>query len=102
MGAILGFFCCITSTYPCCIADDCESSKIEKTAEKQEDEKCGLCSPFISCGTCTGFIPSIDESLSEEIFQSVAFSKVFGLSFKCVEAEVFNRVWQPPKRVIIS
>mgnify|MGYP003116939829 FL=1 len=102
---ILGIFCLLISLYPCCIDDDCEPISVEKIAEHendQENEECGLCSPFINCGTCTGFIPGGEEVVTVSEPQPIVFSNLFGLSFKSVEAEYAERVWQPPKQVIIS
>ncbi|MBZ9728781.1 hypothetical protein LB467_03705 [Salegentibacter sp. JZCK2] len=105
LAALLGIFCLVISAYPCCILDGCDSDSIDKIAEnenRQQEEECGLCSPFINCGTCTGFVPSIDEAVADYKFQPLALSNLFGLAFKSVEAEYADRVWQPPQQVIVS
>ena len=48
------------------------------------------------------FTNNISDLLTNNIFFEIAFSNLFGLSFKSVEAEYAERVWQPPKQVIIS
>ncbi len=102
--ALLGIFCLLVSAYPCCIDDDCDADSVEnivENEENQQDDDCGLCSPFISCGSCTGFIPGTDEAVTIFDPQLIAFSSLFGLAFKSVEAEYADRLWQPPQ-VIIS
>lgn len=105
LGIILGTFCLLISVFPCCIGEECESTSVEIISENDNNEhsdECGICSPFISCGTCTGFIAHISESLIPLVFQPIAISNLFDLSFKSAEAEYAMRVWQPPQLVIIS
>ena len=46
----------LTTFYPCCNVDNCCEDELTSTATKQNDQQPeGNCSPFISCGTCTGF-----------------------------------------------
>lgn len=102
---ILGIFCLLVSTYPCCIDDDCNDDSVEsiaKNEEDQQDDDCGLCSPFISCGSCTGFIPGSEDTLTIFDTQLIPTSNLFGITFKSVEAEFADRLWQPPQQVIIS
>lgn len=100
---ILGILCLLISAYPCCIVDECDSHSIAEIAEnEQEQEECGLCSPFITCGSCIGFIPNTAEFVTTLNPQLLPFSNLFGLSFKSVEAEYADRVWQPPQQVIFS
>ena len=104
LATFLGIFCLLVSAYPCCIGDDCESASEIKISENQDQQNddCALCSPFISCGSCTGFIPNTDEIVTVPDLHPIPFSNLFGLTFKSVEADYAERVWQPPKQVIIS
>ncbi|PRX48832.1 DUF6660 family protein [Salegentibacter salegens] len=105
LAVLLGIFCLLISANPCCIEDNCESAselKISENEENQKENDCGLCSPFISCGSCIGFIPNTDEVVTVLDPQPVPFTNLFGLTFKSVEAEYSDRVWQPPQEVIIS
>jgi len=105
LGVLLGFFCLLISAYPYCIVDDCDSNFLEQIAENKDDiegNECGLCSPFIGCGTCIGFISSSEETSTVFNFHYINSSNLFGLLFKSVEAEYAERLWQPPKQVIIS
>ncbi|MBZ9632465.1 hypothetical protein LB465_16915 [Salegentibacter sp. LM13S] len=105
LAVFLGIFCLLISAYPCCIIDDCDSDTEVKITENDEDQKyddCGLCSPFISCGSCIGFIPNTDEVVTVLNPQPIPISNLFGLAFKSVEAEYADRFWQPPQQVIIS
>jgi len=101
----LGILCFLISAYPCCIDDDCDSVSVEKIAEKQnekETEDRGLCSPFIGCGSCIGFISNNEKPLTTFQVLSIVSPKIFGLQFKSVETEYIDKLWQPPKQVIIS
>ncbi len=105
LAAFLGIFCLLVSVYPCCIDNDCDADSVENIAENEEnqqDDDCGLCSPFISCGSCTGFIPGTDATVTTFNIQITPFSNLFGITFKSVEAEFSDRPWQPPQLVIIS
>ncbi|PKD20354.1 hypothetical protein APR41_13830 [Salegentibacter salinarum] len=105
LAVFLGIFCLLVSAYPCCMVDDCDSDsevKIAENEDEQQDDDCGLCSPFISCGSCIGFIPHTNEVATIPDLPLIPFSNLFGITFKSVEAEYADRVWQPPKQVIIS
>jgi hypothetical protein len=53
----------VASFYPCCSADDCgEKTATEQSSHPEEGEDSN-CSPFLACGTCTGFTqltPAVD------------------------------------------
>jgi hypothetical protein len=35
--------------------DDCDDEHVESTSHSEKDDCSGGCSPFFTCGTCTGF-----------------------------------------------
>src|SRR4051812_22860293 len=49
---------CITAAfYPCCSKDNCSNDVLTSKSTNQNNHKPqGTCSPFITCGTCPGFI----------------------------------------------
>lgn len=56
---IFVMFMCIAPAFEhddCMLRDTCCLCQADSTAD--EDCACETCSPFISCATCTGFIPS--------------------------------------------
>ncbi len=102
---ILAIFCLLIATYPCCIFDNCENDSIATTAksEQEQQEESGVCSPFIACGSCNGFVPG------PQVFHALYLLPVkktpklsFGTYFNSVETDYTDRQWQPPKQVIIS
>ena len=105
LAVFLGIFCFLISVYPCCIDDDCDSISEEQIADDKDDretEERGMCSPFIGCGSCIGFISSSVKPLNTSQLLSIVSPNNFGLQFKSVEAEYIDKLWQPPKQVIIS
>lgn len=105
LAILLGIFCLLISGYPCCIDDDCDSGLVGQTHENENDQhgnESGLCSPFISCGSCFGFVSATDVHIPSFNFQYISISHLFGLAFKSVETEYAERLWQPPQQVIIS
>lgn len=101
--AFLGIFCLLTSVYPCCADDSCDSDSIAASSDGVPTQNdCGLCTPFIACGACTGFVPGPAQSLISNVFYSINLTEVFGFNFNSVETDYSERLWQPPKQVIIS
>lgn len=44
------------SLIPCCPADNCQDeSSYTTNCDPEEEQESGTCSPFFTCGTCTGF-----------------------------------------------
>ena len=89
----------LLSGFPCCSFDSCEASHQQNTNSEVEDEHedSNLCSPFMNCGSCPGFVISFSTSPAEpEIF-----SKHPGKHIKTYtsfsEREFIDRLWQPPR-----
>lgn len=100
----MGFFCCLLivitvllSAISCCAGDECcKETNSACSAEKQHSEEAAnTCSPFMVCGSCTGFVvipaypdlnpvPVITGNYSIPYIQS--YSGNYNLKF-----------WQPPK-----
>jgi hypothetical protein len=83
---------------PCCINDKClqqgraESAQTGNTKEKE----CKGCSPFFSCGTCTGFIVSKHIVYTANTFADVAV-RAYAVYQQPYVQEISSAIWQPPK-----
>ncbi|WP_036151149.1 DUF6660 family protein [Maribacter forsetii] len=99
--SILSLYVFLLSTVPCCWDDNCnDEEKTELTenhSKDQQDDGCNTCSPFFSCGTCSGFV---------FINYSINFKKVHITKTKLVSvykskfaSNFFAKIWQPPKLI---
>jgi hypothetical protein len=100
---LLSLFVLLVSSAPCCCQDDCGLSEDAVAQTDQsgdshpENDDCKACSPFLTCGSCSGFI----KPLPVPTFQGE------GLGFQrdLVDAYHFalypigaSSFWQPPKK----
>ena len=99
---LLSLFVLLVSAAPCCCQDDCgqTESKVAQTNQPSkshpEGDDCKACSPFLTCGSCSGFI----KPLPAPTFQV----EVIGYQTELVDAYHFSTYplvsssfWQPPK-----
>ncbi len=112
------FFCyCLAlivtglSINPCCEpsiaieqAKVCHSEKVTKDRccsdnqdenSESEDNNCNFCSPFFTCGTCSGFT-NISQTISLQLFK-VSLKQVHQDYEEKTLTDYFNKMWQPPK-----
>lgn len=99
---ILSFIILFLSTVPCSAYAKHSECSLEKNCEKNSHDcgnDCnGKCSPFYSCGSCTGFTINFNyiivneklEFTSDQIVQVLSYDKFVDSSFTC-------KIWQPPK-----
>jgi hypothetical protein len=91
----------LLSVRPCCADEDCAlqaPAKLEQAhMANQPSKACTGCSPFYSCGTCTGFV--------------MVYPAIHGLALSHLEIntiplpaylqpfvhEASQRIWQPPQ-----
>jgi hypothetical protein len=95
---ILSLYVLFQIAVPCCSEDNCnEEMAIGHTDSPQEHEEgdCNTCSPFFTCGTCSGFV------FTKWTFN---FKEVSFLKDKLVPVYIFpfpphsfDKIWQPPK-----
>lgn len=96
---ILSLYILFLATVPCCSDDNCNDEiKTEQTSNHSQDHKdsdCNTCSPFFTCGTCSGFV----FTRSGVDFKEVPFIKgKFIAVYKSQFADdFFAKIWQPPK-----
>ena len=97
---IMAIYVFALAGYPCCENDNCsgEKSKTEKSTSldnKIPNDDCGNCSPFFSCGTCSGFTFHSEQiNTSPVVFEADNKASVYKSNFY---SEYFGSIWQPPK-----
>ncbi|MHA3789008.1 DUF6660 family protein [Flavobacterium hauense] len=95
LSIILSVIIMILVSTPCCSgtcqADSCK----EKSSDKHKD--CGdNCSPFYSCGSCTGFICSYAVSVAVEVNPSYDILTPAHYTILLI-SRFPDSIWQPPK-----
>ena len=96
---ILALFVLALSVVPCCAQDSCNDSpegteQTDCSNQGAKDHNCP-CSPFFSCGSCTGFVFVSNPKISESIVTAIT-SKVPGYC-QNFTTDFFGKIWQPPK-----
>ena len=94
---IFSFYLLILAIKPCCADDNCQEKETEKTAtNSSHPEDCKECSPFFTCGSCSGFTISasfvqLAPSVNDYFLHRFTSYKEPSLQ------EISHSVWQPPK-----
>lgn len=95
---LLAVFVFFLSAAPCCLFEGCEGEEEQGNvaAEKQAPVECDdTCSPFLTCGSCTGFVVNSENfAFTSEYISShpVPTSYDDGIS-----GEIIQAIWQPPR-----
>ncbi|MES2389395.1 MAG: DUF6660 family protein [Bacteroidota bacterium] len=101
---ILSLLVVLLSVRPCCAEDNCMEDTIERAEqcskspnEGEHEKQCRDCSPFFSCGSCTGFIPAQPFTLTLQLqIEEVPF--IIYTSYQQPDLkDVTLAIWQPPK-----
>ena len=100
LSLILLLYVLQVSSDPCCENDLCasiiHSTKTEQTNNHQEsNDNEGACSPFFTCGNCTGF--SFPISSFSLIVQSNIVGTLISNNQSSFSSEILCSIWQPPK-----
>jgi hypothetical protein len=98
---LLSLFVLLISAAPCC-SDDCgqtegKVAQADQPGDSQpESDDCKPCSPFLTCGSCTGFIKPIPTPTFqvEAIGYQTELVDAYHFSFYPLVPSFF---WQPPK-----
>ena len=94
---ILSIYVLMLSIVPCCFDDDCggesESAQANSNSRDHEEDDCGACSQFMTCGTCPGFVSRTPDSL-RVYFSAQTFAL---LSTFLPGHDYVARIWQPPQ-----
>ena len=96
---ILSFYVVFLSTVSCCLEDNCndevETEYSDNVQHDNEEGDCNSCSPFLTCGTCSGFIST---SLEIVLVEIVSIEDKLAVDYNPIFSEDFNeKIWQPPK-----
>ncbi|UJH92475.1 hypothetical protein LZ575_08275 [Antarcticibacterium sp. 1MA-6-2] len=97
LALIMSFLVLFLNSVTCCILDECAEETAVENQDHEEKEACENCSPFINCGTCTGFLLVFESSQfsSEVIETNEEFYKLQDLS----NSRYVPAIWQPPQIV---
>ncbi|SHI73849.1 hypothetical protein [Flavobacterium terrae] len=104
MVSILSFIVVVLSVVPCYAYHGDSKHQIETQHEENSgkcDDDCdGNCSPFYSCGTCTGFISEVTVSFKIDRILIHEDTSMQPYSYKNpIYSAFFCSIWQPPKIV---
>ena len=96
---ILSLYVFFLSTAPGCCDDICKDEiKTEHTEDDSKDhheDGFNDCSPFLTCGPCSGFVFStLIFDLKKVRFTKSNFIAVYESQFA---EDFFPKIWQPPK-----
>jgi len=96
---ILSLYVFFLSTVPCCSDEDCnEDTKTAHTddhSHNHQDTADTTCSPFLNCGTCSGFTFTKLELDIKEVHFMIDNAVVVHTS-EFID-HYFATFWQPPK-----
>lgn len=101
--SILSFIVLVLSTVPCYAYHEVKQTvdkQCDNKTNKCDDECNGNCSPFFSCGTCSGFVSNFSTPISTfkivinntSLVQPIFYNNPVHSTFFC-------KIWQPPKIV---
>lgn len=82
----------ILNAVPCCWESCDDQTSIEETSESED-----FCSPFLSCGSCAGFVI---QQFSPDLPEIPVFFKPLNEQLEVSFQSDFSiEIWQPPKQV---
>jgi len=93
---ILIFYILLISSHPCCDEGDRVYTNLTEQGVGDSNDDCpDLCSPFFTCGSCSGFsnpdhLSLIDPKLVLLDEEKLLFSSPFDFDY-------INNIWRPPK-----
>jgi len=88
------------STKPCCEDNDCQSKEVttsKHTGKSPIKEKeCHGCSPFLTCGTCAGFVMTKPYIPGLKLLTETPV-KIYAVYLQPYVQPVSLSIWQPPQ-----
>jgi hypothetical protein len=95
---VLSVFVIFLSVKPCCQDNDCYGKyAVEKRQQKDTNNKdCQGCSPFFSCGTCSGFVVSKPVNIIAALIPEPQIEHFANYRQPFIK-QVSLAIWQPPK-----
>ena len=94
-GVLLSILVIFLSAVPCCW-DACEEDGTTGHVE-QTSGIADVCSPFLTCGSCAGFV--LQEDFTEIPCFSAPFAWVDDQEEARFKSDYWIKIWQPPKEV---
>ncbi len=99
IGFIFSVYFLLLSANPCCLEDACadeiKPAQAGHCSQDQDEDDCNSCSPFFTCGACSGFVFSTAGLVLKELTLSKAnLVNVYKTQFI---DDFVARIWQPPK-----
>lgn len=94
-GVLFSIMVIFLNAVPCCW-DTCD----EGDATGHVEETSGTadaCSPFLSCGSCAGFV--LQEDFTEFSYFNSPFNSLDDQEEGSFQSDYSIRIWQPPKEV---
>ena len=96
---ILSFYVLFLASAPCCLEEKCsdeiKTAQSDNHSQDYNDNDCNACSPFFTCGTCSGFVfTKIEVNFKEVDFIKTNFVEFYKSPFA---NNFFAKIWQPPK-----
>lgn len=96
-GLLMAFLVTLLSIVPCCTFEECEDEKREILVQHEKPSECeDSCSPFLNCGSCTGF-PVQETSEPGEIAFNLPIDKIDFHHRQTLPQSLIQSIWQPPR-----
>lgn len=93
VGILLSALVILLNGFPCCWDSCSESGDVEPAQSHPETQN--SCSPFMSCGSCAGFV--LEDGEPELSAPQPDSREQTALSNSWVSSEHLDLIWQPPK-----
>jgi len=94
---ILSVYVVFLSVRPCCQDKDCYGKyAVEKGQQKDRDKDCQGCSPFFTCGTCSGFIVTKAVNSNVTLISEPPLKHFANYRHPFIK-QISLAIWQPPK-----
>ena len=96
---ILSLYVLFLAAVPCCTDDNCNDEiktvNVDNHSQDHKDSDGNTCSPFFTCGTCSGLV----FIRTEVEFKKVPFikGKLIAVYKSQFADDFFAKIWQPPK-----
>lgn len=95
-GYILAFYLILLAAVPCCAVDDCPEDETELAAEQENnDDDCGICSPFFNCEGCATTSISVDPVNIG--ITSINVTPAYNIYILTALPDTEFDFWQPPR-----
>jgi hypothetical protein len=97
---ILSVYVIMLSTKPCCSDNDCQGKELTKNEQARKspikEKECHGCSPFLTCGTCVGFVIAKPLNLNLKFMVETPV-QIYACYQQPFVQQVSLSIWQPPQ-----